>query len=697
MRHKALYLCTPTLNTLKSYGVSLILVLICGSLWAQTVPVLSCISLDTNDDITLYWKQPSDTGTNFNGYVIYGRTSSSLDFERQDSITDYNQTSALIPGSWAGDASFYIVQDYNSGDRSPASDTASPMLIGLSSTGKRVSIGWNHTGLTSQDSLYRVYKQDTAGNWNLFKTLEYPMTAARDSTYGCSESVRYRVETKGRDGCISRSNEVGKLVIDMEPPRPANLQCASVDTATGNVLLEWGASKSADTYGYLIFYFEDFIRSDTSFGNSILQSVYTKNGIDALIRPETLSIAPFDSCFDSVNMWYNQAPDSLRFVTMFIDTIGFEKCDGKLIIKWSHPGETLALGVRNLGGFNVYRESNGQPSELIANLGALDSIFVDSGLIAGTKYTYVVAAVDEITGKEALSNKLNIDLKGKNEPDYIYISSIKNNHETGLNEVHILADTLAETVEYGLLRSLAGDELFTEVDRIEADVSERFTIPDIAGKAGQAAYTYEIRAYDECGDIIGASQQATSIHLTGTKNIRDLINHLYWTEYEGFDSLGNGILGYDLYRSAGLDEVIGMNDVPVDHQDDLADLRDLQGKVCYYVYALEDGSNSYGRGDTSISNLHCFDYPAIAFVPNAFSPDGDGVNDVFLPFVNYVDQSDYLLRIYDRMGRLVFESSNPNEGWKGGTFPNGTYAYHLRLRNVHDELIEQAGKVHLIR
>lgn len=680
-----------------TYLITALFVWISVLAMAQDAPILRCISLDDNDDVTLYWEQPSDTGSEFNAYLIYYRSGSTSNFNLLSQVTDYNQTSELINGSFAGAGSFFVVQLYNGGaDTSQATDTISPMVVGISSKGKRVSLGWNHTGLRSQDSLYRVYRWQ-AGAWQLFRTLEYPQTAVRDTVYSCEQTVLYKVETKGVGGCISRSNDASKVVIDMEPPQRVNLECASVDTATGFVNLEWNASRSEDTYGYMLFYFEDFNRTDTSYGAGTLEWTYTENNINGLIQPETLSVAPFDSCFDSTNMWYNQAADSLRFVTMFIDTVDFDRCPGKLAIKWSHPAEPFVLGVRNLGGFHVYRRTDNGPSQRIAVLSASDSIFVDSGLVAGFKYTYVVTAVDGNTGKEALSNKLNFSMKAKNEPDYLYIKSIKNDHSSGLNEVHILADSTAETFEYGLFRALSYDGRYVLVNRIDAEEVSQFFILDEDGEADRLSYHYQVAAFDVCGDIIGRSQEVQSVHISGTKNVRDLINTLEWNEYEGFDSLGNGLLEYELVREAGWRDILASYEKPAKHKDDIAYLEDVQGNVCYFVRAVEDGENSYGIQDSSISNLLCLEFPALAFIPNAFTPDGDGYNDEFLPYVNFIDHADYTLIIFDRMGNRVFETSDPNEGWNGQGSANGTYAYHITLMNVLGERVERTGKVHLIR
>jgi gliding motility-associated-like protein len=50
------------------------------------------------------------------------------------------------------------------------------------------------------------------------------------------------------------------------------------------------------------------------------------------------------------------------------------------------------------------------------------------------------------------------------------------------------------------------------------------------------------------------------------------------------------------------------------------------------------------------------------FFPNAFTPNGDGKNDIFKPIV-FGNLQSYKLQIYDRGGQLVFETSNYQQGW----------------------------------
>lgn len=86
----------------------------------------------------------------------------------------------------------------------------------------------------------------------------------------------------------------------------------------------------------------------------------------------------------------------------------------------------------------------------------------------------------------------------------------------------------------------------------------------------------------------------------------------------------------------------------------------------YYVV----GENVCGTDTAHIEVFDAFcDCPT--YVPNAFSPDQDGRNEVFVPIVECAVLQ-YRFAIYNRWGHVVFESFNPGEGWNGSG-PAGTH------------------------
>jgi gliding motility-associated-like protein len=93
------------------------------------------------------------------------------------------------------------------------------------------------------------------------------------------------------------------------------------------------------------------------------------------------------------------------------------------------------------------------------------------------------------------------------------------------------------------------------------------------------------------------------------------------------------------------------------------------------------------------------------YMPNAFSPNNDGINDLFGPGIssNYpINQYEFL--IYDRWGNLLFESTNPSATWdgyvSGQQLPPGTYVWTLTLdQDVGDGpmRVQKSGSLTLIR
>lgn len=87
------------------------------------------------------------------------------------------------------------------------------------------------------------------------------------------------------------------------------------------------------------------------------------------------------------------------------------------------------------------------------------------------------------------------------------------------------------------------------------------------------------------------------------------------------------------------------------------------------------------------------------FVPTAFTPDGDGLNDSFLPQVQ--GALEYELLLYDRWGVLYFQTTDPKESWdgtyRGAPSPVDTYIWKINSRSYDFLRYQRIGKVVLIR
>jgi len=88
-----------------------------------------------------------------------------------------------------------------------------------------------------------------------------------------------------------------------------------------------------------------------------------------------------------------------------------------------------------------------------------------------------------------------------------------------------------------------------------------------------------------------------------------------------------------------------------------------------------------------------------AFVPQIFSPNGDGINDVLFAFGNRYETMNFI--VYNRLGEKVFETSDNSVGWdgkfRGKDAQPGVYVYYLTAKILEEGNITQKGDVTLVR
>jgi gliding motility-associated-like protein len=129
-----------------------------------------------------------------------------------------------------------------------------------------------------------------------------------------------------------------------------------------------------------------------------------------------------------------------------------------------------------------------------------------------------------------------------------------------------------------------------------------------------------------------------------------------------------------------------------------------------YSYSQEYGSNytvtltvTNQEGCTDDTTLMVIVEPEFTFfIPNAFTPNGDGNNDVF--FGTGIGIAKYEMWIFDRWGNLIFTCSDLNQTWDGTVQGKGgdlcqidTYVWKVAITDVFDKKHKYIGHVSLIR
>ncbi|MBL0913796.1 MAG: choice-of-anchor L domain-containing protein [Bacteroidia bacterium] len=111
-------------------------------------------------------------------------------------------------------------------------------------------------------------------------------------------------------------------------------------------------------------------------------------------------------------------------------------------------------------------------------------------------------------------------------------------------------------------------------------------------------------------------------------------------------------------------------------------------------------SNALGCTD-QVTRMVQFSIPSMIFIPNAFTPNGDGMNDDWRVSMSYI--KNFSLLVFDRWGEKVFQSEDLYDRWEGTWFNNGKplksdhYVYRIQYTELNGDTRELIGSVSLIR
>ncbi len=177
------------------------------------------------------------------------------------------------------------------------------------------------------------------------------------------------------------------------------------------------------------------------------------------------------------------------------------------------------------------------------------------------------------------------------------------------------------------------------------------------------------------------------------------LNQLAWTNPMHMDCGTDDVVSYNIWYTpieGNQMSIISTINISDDTSIVFENLFSVAG--CYAVTALDTFNNQ-----SALSNVVCVDNCPDYELPNVFTPNGDGVNDQFIPFpYRYIKDVD--IKIYDRWGTLVFQTTDPDIHWDGRDMTtnklctDGVYYYTANVDEIHLSGIvpkELKGFVHL--
>ncbi|MBS3914744.1 MAG: PKD domain-containing protein [Bacteroidetes bacterium] len=213
-------------------------------------------------------------------------------------------------------------------------------------------------------------------------------------------------------------------------------------------------------------------------------------------------------------------------------------------------------------------------------------------------------------------------------------------------------------------------------------------------------YTYTVIATDICDFTSPISTIGRNIVLDANSVNETQDPKLSWTPYVYWNE---GVQEYKIERSLSGSEFVEVGRVEGDELS-FTD-RDLP-KHCEknYSYRVVAIRNQPQASDSSfevesVSNQYNFVPEIRFFIPNAFTPNNNNLNEGFHPDGQYF--SGYEMKIYNRYGQKLYENSDCMNSWDGKYMnedaPEGVYAYYIEAWDVAGKSYKFNGTIHLIR
>ncbi len=229
-------------------------------------------------------------------------------------------------------------------------------------------------------------------------------------------------------------------------------------------------------------------------------------------------------------------------------------------------------------------------------------------------------------------------------------------------------------------------DTFKLIETVEGSVR---SYTDQSVQVNNTNYEYYVRGYNLCGLPIQTNIH-TTILLQGVKP-KPYDVAIYWTQYFGWPS---GVDAYNIMRKFPEDpQYLNYDATSFDTIREYSNGFDSY-EQSYRVVAMQ-GGGSY----VSWSNKVAFNFDPACWIPNAFTPNGDNMNDLFE--LKGGSLKTFEINIYNRWGEHLFTSNSLKSSWDGrfhgADCPIDLYVYIVKFWGYDNVLQTRTGEIHLIR
>lgn len=378
---------------------------------------------------------------------------------------------------------------------------------------------------------------------------------------------------------------------------------------------------------------------------------------------------------------------------------------GAMYVDWSKPTEFDTIAAPGPYKYLIYRvpQFTGGAYTLIDSLSGInDTMYVDTLLnTAALPYRYRIDLWNDTPGSRFL-------IGASHNASSVFLSLTPSDNKMRLdwsfnvpwiNESYVIYRKNLVTL---LFDSIATVTTTTFLDTgLINEITYCYKVKSIGGYSAPG-YVDPIENFSEitCDQPID-NEPPCPPTLTINTNCELITNTLSWTNPNHY--CADDVVQYQIYYSPSAEAdytIIATIDNPDDTLWVHTNIYTIIG--CYAVVAIDSNGNTSAYSNVACADVYSCD---IYQLPNVFTPNGDGVNDLFIPFpYDFVESVDMI--IFNRWGGKVFTTKNPDILWDGknqftkldcsvGVYYFVCEVYERRLEGIVPRTI--TGFVHLLR
>lgn len=509
---------------------------------------------------------------------------------------------------------------------------------------------------------------------------------------------------------LSRAKTVEVKVI---APAPENLTATAVNQ---NIELEWDKSKCPNASGYKIYRknnYLGYIPNTCETGVPAYtgyKEIATVNGINDTTFLDDNNGQGMPQGFKYCYMVTAVFPDGAESYPSLeacatvkrdkplltkVSVSNTDPSNGVIDLEWTQP-DFIKSNYTGPYRYLIYRAEN-SPSNwtLIDSTASItDTTYTDNGLnTGGSQYYYKIHFY-----QVAPASRTNISRSPHSSSVFLDLTSGDEKITVNMNY-----DVSWNNDSFIIFRKDPGSSTFDSIT-----IVTKKTYLD-TGLVNNKEYCYKVRSigsYSANGlpsPLYNMSQETCAQpkdneapcapNLTVTVNCFKVSNKLRWNNPN--NSCADDVSSYNIYHrpsTQGSYGQIASNDSPTDTTYVHQKSNTIAG--CYYVTAIDSSGN-----ESTPSNEVCvsIDSCDIYRLPNVFTPNGDGKNDLLKPFpYDFVESIQ--MKIFNRWGNIVYETTDPDINWDGrhqDTNENCAEGVYYYVCEVYQRTLEGQKKITL--